>query len=356
VLVRIAAGVLFVLLVAVAAQGASGSGSEVRQAGIYQVRIDGSGRTLLSAVPRIGHIEDLSPDRQDVLFEYDGGGAELYAGAVKGGDVRLVSRLSGPRYIDHAIWSPDGKRIALEVVDESGCDPIFSGCAVGEIWLAKPPPGRTLRRLVVNGIAPTWSPNARRIAYVGSFDAFLQQGTVSVVNTKGPVREQRVRPVEYGHWDDWSTAWSPDGDRLAYSTGLYFRNQPTFRVVRTKGREWTGPQTAGTFAEWSPAADRILFWDAKSSRIIASRPDGRQRRFLTTAYTTGLSGPVSWSPDRRWIAFVRKTGRYCYQVFLIRPSGRDRRQLTHEPCTAYFDLFWLPDSKRLIYSLAIDTP
>jgi hypothetical protein len=36
-------------------------------------------------------------------------------------------------------------------------------------------------------------------------------------------------------------------------------------------------------------------------------------------------------------------------VSVIRPSGRGRRQLTHERCGTGFDIFWMPDSKRLIY-------
>jgi Tol biopolymer transport system component len=344
---RIAAGALFVLLVAVGAKTASGSGSEGRQVGIYQVRIDGSGRTRLSANPRMRFVADLSPDRRRVLFGYDSG-FELYSAAVHGGDVRLVTRLPGERYVDHAKWSPDGKRIVIDAVDESGCDPEYEGCEVGEISIAKP--NGAIRRLVTNAIASAWSPDGRRIAYVGSFEPFLQQGMVSVVNTKGPARERRIRPLEYGHWDDWSTAWSPNGDLLAYSIGLYFANHPTFRVMRANG-EGTSTLADGTFAAWSPAGDRILYWAAKSDRLISSRPHGRQRRFLTST-----SGPVSWSPDGRWIAFVGKTGRLCNQIFLIRPSGRGRRQLTHEPCTAYFKLFWSANSKRLIYSLAADRP
>jgi Tol biopolymer transport system component len=93
--VRIAAGALFVLLVAVGAQAASGSGSKLRQVGVYQVRIDGSGRTRLSANPRMRFVEDLSPDRGRVLFVYDYQAGELYSAAVHGGDVRLVTRLPG---------------------------------------------------------------------------------------------------------------------------------------------------------------------------------------------------------------------------------------------------------------------
>jgi Tol biopolymer transport system component len=93
----------------------------------------------------------------------------------------------------------------------------------------------------------------------------------------------------------------------------------------------------------------MLYSEGKSHRLIVARPDGRQRRFLTT----GGFGPTSWSPDGRWIAFVDAVGSNCYQIFLIRPNGRDRRQLTEEPCSPRFQIFWSRDNKRLIYPLRV---
>jgi Tol biopolymer transport system component len=154
---QIAAAVLAVLTVALAAGAARGSGAAPPQLGLYQIRLDGTGRTqlLTSNDADIVDITAVSPDRTRVLMlrlpSYD-----LYSASIDGSGLRLIaSRQAVNGYLGAASWSPSGARIAFEV---SSTD--------AEIWVAKSD-GMSLRRLVKNGIEPSWSPDGRRIAYIG---------------------------------------------------------------------------------------------------------------------------------------------------------------------------------------------
>ncbi len=62
----------------------------------------------------------------------------------------------------------------------------------------------------------------------------------------------------------------------------------------------------------------------------------------------------AYSPDGQWIAFARKhldrerwtPGR---QLWLMRPDGREARQLTNAPDYNHSALAWSPDSTSLAY-------
>ena len=355
---RIALGILIALAVSVAVQGASGSGLALREFGLYEIHIDGSARTSLLANPDIHEVGELSPDRTRFLFQYERRQPDgLYSAALDGSDVRLVASLPEQRGINTATWSPDGNRIAIGAYDLTPCTPTGTNCAVGEIWLAKAD-GGGLRQLVRRAIAPAWSRDSQRLAYIGSFNAYGEAGALTVGNTRGLLRARRLGPIEYGIWESWDLVWSPRGNQIGYTT-VRRKGEPSGRarvaIAEASGcsKRCVHVPRAGTFAGWSPGGKRILYWEGRSGRLIVSWPDGRQRHLVTA----GL-GPAKWSPNGRWVAFVDEVGRgsQCYQLFLVQPDGQGRHQVTHEDCSARFNPFWSLDSKRLIYRLYVYDP
>jgi Tol biopolymer transport system component len=216
--VRIALGILIGLAVSVAVQGASGASAALREFGLYQIRTDGTARTRILNNPDIHEVGELSPDRTRFLFQYARSQPPgLYSAALDGSDVRLVASLPEQRGIKLATWSHGGSRIAIEAYDLSPCRPSGTNCAVGEIWLAKAN-GTALRRLARRAIAPAWSPDSRRIAYIGSFNAYSGTGALTAGNTRGALRPRRLGPIEYGSGDSWGLTWSPRGDQIGYTT------------------------------------------------------------------------------------------------------------------------------------------
>ena len=89
-------------------------------------------------------------------------------------------------------WSPDGKRLAVVIVDR--------------IWTTSPDgrDGHELTRLVASEREPAWSPDGKRIAFVANrgdgFDLY-------VVDARGGSAE-RVLPLD---GDERTPSWTPEG-------------------------------------------------------------------------------------------------------------------------------------------------
>jgi hypothetical protein len=139
------------------------------------------------------------------------------------------------------VWAPRGNRIAYL----SGLTP--------RVHVAVD--GRPGQRSVALGVAPAWSPDARRLAIVA-------HGAVVVARADGthahPLDARAVDPYGFG------VAWSPGGKRIAYSRYVGGRYQ-----------------------------------------IAIAWPDGAHRHVLTTEEQDMETGPIYWSPDGETLTYSR---------------------------------------------------
>ena len=86
--------------------------------------------------------------------------------------------------------------------------------------------------------------------------------------------------------------------------------------------------------------------------ISTVNPNGSDRIHLRETGST----PV-WSPDGKWIAFndvPQGYEFYATNIFIMRPDGRQVRQLTSHRDAAAYRPRWFSDSRTLAYSLWID--
>jgi TolB protein len=125
--------------------------------------------------------------------------------------------------------------------------------------------------------------------------------------------------------DDFYPSWSPDGTFVAFHS---FRNgnRDVF-VVSADG----GPAQQLTFGaaqermpDWAPDGNQIVFWSDETGPIelyVISRPMAGAEWTKPRQLTVDGGGWARWSPDGRWIAYVRFRSDQLAQLAMISPAG-----------------------------------
>jgi Tol biopolymer transport system component len=268
---------------------------------------------------------DLSPDREQVLFwEYhDVAGTRPFIGretiygkrtrAIVDVDLTFVSE-------QRAQWSPDGRKIAFPL--SRGVPATCRGTA---LWVVNVD-GTGARRVAgpcVTSLA--WSADSRRLA-------FFDDDALSTVAMDGG----DVQRLDAPNTHSGGIEWSRDGRWIAFDVGPEAR--PTIRVVPADGSTAAHDVAHGNLPAWSPDGRRLVFTSRGGAVFVVDRSGRNLRRIARSGY-----GPT-WSPDGQTIGYISG------QIFLVRPNGTRRRQLTHLKPGGMVDWFaWTRNSKRLLY-------
>lgn len=198
--------------------------------GLWFIRPDGSDMRLFSnRLPGVG--VKWSPDGRWLLFVKD---HTIWRIHVSGDSLtRVLSDSGGRNY--HAAWSPDGRSIAVERVqdDKQG------------IW-TMPASGGHLR-YVGHGCMPDWSPDGRRIAY-------YVLNCIGIVDTNG-TNDRRLLTAKGGSVA--SPAFSPDGSKIAF--GATMDGKGGLYVIDTTGRSLRMLAKHACLPSWSPDGREIVF-------------------------------------------------------------------------------------------------
>ena len=171
----------------------------------------------LTADPGLEIDPNFSPDGSSLAYAADrGDGFEIYIRSLEPGarDIRLTA--DGKRNVQPA-WSPKGQRLAFVSQERGGIwwVPLRGGTG-----------GGSPRRLTDFGSRPVWSPDSKWIAFQGDSRKEISERTLAalppstlwrVASAGGlPERLTQIGEPVGGHGEP---SWSPDGRRVAFSSG-----------------------------------------------------------------------------------------------------------------------------------------
>ena len=99
----------------------------------------------------------------------------------------------------------------------------------------------------------------------------------------------------------------------------------------------------------SPDGSEVAFaWDRSGDLEIHTTPL-RGDRVIQLTDAAGRSVAPRWSPDGRWVAFLRDEGDGATALWLVDRDGEHERRLT-DTAGRYADHAWSPDGKRIAFA------
>lgn len=194
-----------------------------------------------------------------------------------------VNRLMSP------VFSPDGARLAF-AVREAG--------RVASIWIVPALGGVPVRQITASeyAIAPTWSPDARWIAYIES------RGGQDVLVKKQVATSDAGIVIHSGGCLD-APAWSPAGDWIVCG------QREDLVIYSADGREQR---------RFSGGYSPMAAWSRDGSLLYVVRSGGKERHFGALRVANGRFQPISvLSRDYRLLAPNLMT-----RAFSLAPDGR----------------------------------
>ncbi len=206
---------------------------------------------------QVVEVHDVSPDGRWVVYsEYFRSTLHLYKIPAEGGQ---PVPLTNGYYDEYASWSPDGREIAFDVLDQ--------GTKTAQIALVPAEGGTPLLLASGPGLYPRWSPDGLRIAFWSNRGGRNR----TWLSARDSIRGGWHAPTLLSNSDQICPDWAPDGKALLCASGRHWA-----QVSPQDGRTLRGDVFAASRV--SPLAEYCVRYsrDSRTIYAVATGPDGRK--------------------------------------------------------------------------------
>ena len=290
---------------------------------------------------------DISPDGQRAAFSWNPDGRwEIYEIFLDKGLESSQKTDTSPRRVSygpggkfHPRYAPDGRSVAY-VVDFDGSENFH--ILLNDFAATKQTDLTSGFRGAIQA-SFAWSPDGKQIAFISDQSGRFNVYILTLAN--GDVHQA----LDAGY-PAWKVSWSPDGTWLAVVVEATGIDYGTFVVPAQGGQairisDQDGPIDAGQ-ASWSPDSQRLAFssdmygynnigiYEIQTHQITWLTEGQEEKQFPT------------WSPDGLRLAYVFNRGTVSWLA--LQKPGKPARLYKVEPGVHYLPCF-TPDGSRLIF-------
>jgi Tol biopolymer transport system component/DNA-binding winged helix-turn-helix (wHTH) protein len=273
--------------------------------------------------------------------------SELWAVTIATGKTRLIAP------VDAILpsWSPHGERIAFATANGGRRDVSTVSASGG-----KPIP--VTEDLAVDW-DPVWSPDGRYLYFASDRGGTMNLWRVSIDESSGKALgppESITTPSPYSAW----LAFSSDGRRMAYTQRAFSETlyKVSFDPARetVKGMPVEITRGSRSFGQPNPSPDGkwLTFATAQPEDILRIGTDGTGLLQLTDDLF--MDRFPRWSPLKGDQIAFQSNRSGAFEIWSIRPDGRDLHQLTFTNGTLFGGAVWSPDGKKLAYNVVGGDP
>jgi Tol biopolymer transport system component len=248
---------------------------------------------------------------------------------------------------------------------------------LGDAVVVVPISGGEARVVVEDAQIPYWSADGSQIAFtyggwrISDWGLNLDAG---VVDVDGEMRAtSEMTPIVVGYHEDFTPAWSPDGQWIVYHShrsdgptpfyagagstdDLYLRHPsaPPEEEIRVTDFGWEVGM-----ADWSPDGRQLVFdsWDRGgpprvSKPWIATIDPATGRALMPEGVESSVL--AAWSPLGGEIALVEKIEGSLHALWILSVDGARAQRLLEFRSSTYGGVDWTPDGGRLVFSALAD--